>query len=433
MMRASRIALLLATAIFTMAAAPAFAAPVALENVDVTFIEEQGSTLLMVAGQLPETAKLPAQIELGLPAGSKLQWAGELVSSDGSGDFEVKYKKRTTEGTDLYTMTLTKSRMGQVEAIIPPITQTDGTDYVTDAVWTPFANVPEARISVRVPARATITQVGQAETGRLFPADQNYSYFSKTVTDIKKGTPVTLQFAYALSAAPAGATGDGGSSWVFVILILGIAIVGFAFAATAIRKKTAAAEEDAEDDEVGDEGDSDPESDEDGDAVDDDSTPPEATRESDLDTASADADDAEADASDSEDDSTASTQRSGKPIMVLLAVVAVAVVFGVVAGNRSTTAQNVGGALTRAYGTGDACTQASIAYKAAQGVDVQKQGDAILSALEAVPGIGSATILPDTGVIEIGYCSSSATEADLRAVLNSTGLVAVEAAATPAQ
>lgn len=414
MRRAARFTLLLVTALLALTATTVLAAPVAFENVDVTYIEEQGSTVLLVAGQLPESAKLPAEIQIALPAGAQLQWAGELMGSDGSGDFEIPYKKTTANGTDVYTMTLTKSRIGQIEALVPAVTTSDGTNFTTDVSWVPFADAPSARISVRVPANASITAVAEGETARLYPADQAYSYFSKTVEDVKAGSPLTLGFSYKLGAAPASSGGSGGdSNGLLIALILAVAVGIFVLAGTAIRKKAAGVVDESDDDDE------------------------EAAESFTAEPAAAPAAEAHADIAedlDEDDDPLveAEPRRLRPQVIVLVGVVAVAVFVGVLAGNRSTTAQNVGGALTRTYGTAEACTKATLAYTPASGVDVTEQGGAILTALEAVPGIGSATIMPQDGVIEIGYCDSSATENDLRAVLNATGLVTVEAAAAPA-
>lgn len=412
MRTAVRLGLMLGTLLLAASmASAAIAAPAEWASMDITLIEEQGQTVLLVAGQLPETTELPAEVQIPVPAGAKVQWVGELMGGDGSGDFEVKYDKSTENGSDIYTLTLTKSRVAQVEGAIPPVTGFDGTTYVTSLSWTPIADVPAGRISVRLPSSAAIANVGQGEQGRLLAADSTYSYFSKTVEEVKAGEPLTLQFAYTLSAPSSTAGGTGGSNGLIVALIIALAIAVFALAFVAIRRKAAAADDDW--------------------ATDDDET--EQDQASDAANAVAHADEPVDGPADGEDDDARASV--AKPALnprtlVLIGVIAVAVLIGALAGNRSTTAQDLGGVITRSYGTGDACTTASIAIAPAKGVDLAKQGNTLLAGLEQIPGLGSASIFLEEGRVEIGYCDSSATEGDLRAALSATGLVEVAAAPT---
>ena len=59
--------------LLALSASVALAAPSAWQNVDVTRHFEQDGSILLVSGDLPETAKLPAEAELAVPAGSQLQ------------------------------------------------------------------------------------------------------------------------------------------------------------------------------------------------------------------------------------------------------------------------------------------------------------------------------------------------------------------------
>ncbi len=383
---------------------PAHAKPIAPETMDVTLIEEGGKSLLLVAGELPEGTKLPAQVELPLPAGAHIQWAGELLGNGTANDIESTYTTRAADGSDVYVLTLTKSRVGQVEGEIAPVTGFDGTTYMTSLSWTPIAESKSARISVRIPTNSQITRTSPGEGGRLFTADSRHSYFSRTVEDVKAGEPLTLQFAYTPVIPGSSATSGSGSSGVIVALLVALAIAGFALAFVAIRKKLSPVRASAWDGED--------------EAHDDDaSVAAHAATEGDTVEEVAHED--------------PSPPRSRASLVVLVGAIAVALVIGIYASSRSTTAQDLGGEITRTYGTSDACVTASLALKPADGVDLAKQGNAVLAGLEQIPGLGTATLFPGEGRIEIGYCGSSADEAMLVNALQATGLVQVTRTSPP--
>ena len=107
-----------AAAVFALAVSPVttgFAAPATWERVDVTQHSEQGGGVLLVSGELPATASLPADAQLSVPAGSGLQWIGEILGGASADDPELKFTKTTVNGNDLYRFTLTKSRTAQIE------------------------------------------------------------------------------------------------------------------------------------------------------------------------------------------------------------------------------------------------------------------------------------------------------------------------------
>ncbi len=102
---------------------------------------------------LPEKAALPAEGELSVPAGAKLQWIGEVLGGPANADPELKYTKVTKDGVDVYRFTLTKARTAQVE-VLSPAAPFDGTNYTPAIKWTSAQAVPAVRLNIRVPESA---------------------------------------------------------------------------------------------------------------------------------------------------------------------------------------------------------------------------------------------------------------------------------------
>ena len=126
-----------AAAVFALAVSPVttgFAAPTTWERVDVTQHSEQGGGVLLVSGELPATASLPADAQLSVPAGSGLQWIGEILGGASADDPELKFTKTTVKGNDLYRFTLTKSRTAQIEVPLTESMAFDGTTYTSFVV-----------------------------------------------------------------------------------------------------------------------------------------------------------------------------------------------------------------------------------------------------------------------------------------------------------
>jgi len=234
-----RFKLLLATMLLAVASPlAAVAAPVPPAAVDISVHDEQSGTILLVAGQLPPDTKLPAQMELAVPRGAQLQWAGELLGGDASADPEAEYTKRTEGDSDIYTLTLKQAPQAQIEVIAPGLVTRTATGGQGELKWTPIADVDAARISFRIPVSAKITT--PAEGAELFPQQGGYSFYSRELTDVKKGEPVLFAFAYEVGAPAAGGGAQGTNNQVVPILLLAAVIAFGAVVVVAIRRKMAA-------------------------------------------------------------------------------------------------------------------------------------------------------------------------------------------------
>lgn len=233
-----RLLLPVVTGVFTFVlTTSAMAAPAEWQRVDVTLHAEQSGGMLLVSGELPDKASLPAEAELSIPAGSEVNWIGQILGGDPSADPELQYKMSTEDGVDVYRFTLTESRIAQLEVPITTEIGFDGTNYNAALAWTSSQDVPEVNMSVKIPAGSQI--VRQAADASVAPAEDGYSYYAKTVSNVEAGQQLDLSFAYS-AAAPAGAASvpNAPSATVgpLVIAFLIVAAIAVVFVVVSRRK-----------------------------------------------------------------------------------------------------------------------------------------------------------------------------------------------------
>lgn len=392
MSRFSRFATVLTVALVVFAVAvPAFGAPASWQVVDVISHQEQSNSVLLVSGTLPESTTLPAEVSLSVPQGAQLQWAGEVFGGDPSKDIEATPAKTTQDGADVYTFTLTKARVGQVE-IITPAVAFDGQAYTPSLTWVATQAVPEVRMSARIPAGSTIAR--PAEGAALEPGPEGYSYYTARFTDVKPGDTPSLAFAYSAApaaAAPAAAGGGAADNTALLIVVLVVVVAaGAALAVSVSRKMASRSGAGDDDDEVVD------------------------TR------GDRSAPSVQPSAEESTDEPAPRRVRPAV-LMVTGLVLVVAVAFVMV--GQSSKPQLVNGTLTRAFGGVGACTSTTLALTPAQGVDLARDGDKLIDSLAGIESIGLVTLHVDRSEMTVEFCDSSTNDGAIRNALASTGLV----------
>ena len=395
MSRIFRLALVAGTLALALGiAAPALAAPVSWESVDVIAKTEGSGSLLLVSGALPQDAKLPAEVSLAVPAGAQMIWAGEILGGPAENDPAVEPTKVTKGDSDIYSFTLTKARRGQVEVSVPAVAALDGSAYAAALKWTSSEPVPTVRLSVQVPQGAPLVRA--AENSELESVADGSSYYTRTFEGVEAGAPLALEFAYGAPAVAPAASGGGQPSSTAVPIVLGLAALAavaallFAVSRKLSAKSAARADED-----------------------DADTTPEEPVSEPVAETGEGAA-----------EDSGTSKPRKLSPVTVMIIAVGVFAAAAVFTINMASGPQVADGKLTKSFGgEASACTSTTIAITPAQGVDLAKDGERILDAFSGMQGVGAVTLYTNDPRVEVQFCESSTNEDALKGALTSTGLV----------
>lgn len=375
------------------------------ETVEVTLHSEDGSSVLLISGKLPDATKLPVTVQLAAPAGAKLQWAGEILNGPASEDPTVKYEIATVGDSDVYTFTLTQSRTGQIEVTSPGVLRFDGTGYIAAVKWAPSSPVKQVNLNVLIPPNG---QVSTADEGlQTVPAGSGYSYLRKVAKDPKLGEPITINVNYTLSAVAPGAGAPQTNSSFPVVLLALLFGFGGLIAVLAIRNKTRAraAASPVDDDEdvllsVDDE------------LVEDAPTvrhapapaPPHAP------------------------------VQPGKPRntklvpLVVMAVIVFAGAFAVSIGNRSVATGDI---VSMQFATVDECASSEFLLQPKGNASLRDDAQKVLTALRAVAGIGSATVDLKASTVTVSYCGSVANSDQILAALQATGYTVTPAGFAP--
>lgn len=385
-------------------AAVAVAAPAQWQGVDIVSHPEASGGIVTVIGTLPETATLPAQAQLSVPAGSQIQWIGEILGGDPANDVELTATKTTVGAADVYSFTLTKARTAQVE-IITPGPAFDGTAYTSSVNWVATQDIPEVRLALRLPAGAVIAS--PTPDASTMPGEAGFEYYVRTLNDVKTGDNLALTAVYTVPAAPAAAaTGSNSGQLVTIIIVVLLVVAGVALV-FALQRKVGGGS--ANDDEF--------EADDDDDV---DYAP--AAAASKRPAAAGSAPDDSLDAEEPAD--AASRTGVARRNMVTAVIVGLILIIAVVLGLQAGKPQVVGDSIIETYSAQEPCATISIALATAGDDDPAATGKQMFDAIRPLAGLTTATYNFKTGSLEVGFCESETSEEAIRAALAPTGVLA---------
>lgn len=405
------------------------------ESISLNLSADADTPLLMISGKLPDSTALPATVALSVPAGAEVQWVGEVLGGDPAADPTATPTKTTSGGYDIYTFTVTKARIAQIEAIVPPVVTTSNGVYDVNFSQAAFADTPEYSVAIQIPQAAQLSETPTG-TASIAPGPTGFRYYQQSFANVKTGDPIGVAFSYTLAAgattgtaAPAAA---GGSDMLVPILLVGIALlVGAALVVGVRRKMNPIVEEPAArsaasrtrkpattivaDDDAGF------------------STQDEAAKQP-VRKAKARVETVTVTEVEDEDEDVPAAPRSKIALYGTLGIVAALVVAGIFAVSSGGAAKSTGDTITKVLAGGEACTQAMIPLAIPEGTDSSTAAEALFAALGSVPSVTQATVTLSTSTMQVGYCDSETNEDAIRAALAPTGYVAAGAAApsTPA-
>jgi hypothetical protein len=186
--------------------------------IDIGAEYDQPTTFILVGGELATDTPLPRAVRIAVPASSTPTWVGQVFSSNSASDTQLPYKVTRSGTMDIYSMTLTASNLGQVEALVPGLITPSGSDYVVAMNWVAPEPVPTCRIAVSLPANAQIVKAG---TGAQLDINvDGTKHYYRLVSDVKAGDTISLAFTYTL------ATSSGGRSSSSIPVVWWIVAIG---------------------------------------------------------------------------------------------------------------------------------------------------------------------------------------------------------------
>lgn len=135
--------------------AQAFGAPVKLDDT-MLYVQfwpegEAQTNVVIVGVELDQAVKLPATVQLPLPKGATVFWAGEISGSDAAADIERNFKLVDGPDGKLVEFTAETTRAIQYDATVGAV-EMDGNDILTSLDWNQAVKSKAVSFAVRVPS-----------------------------------------------------------------------------------------------------------------------------------------------------------------------------------------------------------------------------------------------------------------------------------------
>lgn len=171
---------------------------------------------------VPDSVKLPAELEFNFPISAQLQWSGEIMGGDTSKDIQVMPTKISgDEQVNRYKVTLTNSHIFQVEGSDEPFTANKDGVVVTTIGYKPATDADALVLGVEVPPTATVQQqeglsdLGTGNTGQVYG-------YSLPNAKADKAQAVEVGYKSKGASSQAGATK---SNTLLITLVVALVLV----------------------------------------------------------------------------------------------------------------------------------------------------------------------------------------------------------------
>ncbi|MBF4509790.1 MAG: hypothetical protein ISP10_04845 [Aeromicrobium sp.] len=228
-----RLLRILACALAVVALVPAMAHASNVREYQLQYspVVDGTQSLLIVTAIVDPAASLPTSVTVPVPAGATLMWSGEVLGGAAEADPFREASVESVGGMDLYTFTVSESRLAQVEVYLGPAT-ISGSRVEGGMVWiNPGDEVPVSASVVAEPGaadlKATPAVSGEVQTNSL----------GETLHPLG-GTRLPAGGSYAIEVSwRRGGAGDGDGA-VLPILLGALAIAVVALIVVLARERT---------------------------------------------------------------------------------------------------------------------------------------------------------------------------------------------------
>ncbi|MGB4592424.1 MAG: hypothetical protein WBI63_01440 [Coriobacteriia bacterium] len=184
---------------------------------------------------LSQETTLPATVQVPLPAGATILWAGEILGGDPSADLAREVTVTTTPEGQVVTFTLQEKRVAQVEASLAAA-QVSGTKVTAPLSWINTTEDGTYTFSVALEAGAGDVKITPAPGGDPLSNEAGETLYTLTPVRLTKGQPFEINVVYKRGAGSAGSTG-GGANIPLLVAIGALAVAVIALVAVLARQR----------------------------------------------------------------------------------------------------------------------------------------------------------------------------------------------------
>ena len=194
-----------------------------MEVVHVINTQDQNNDYMWIVGMLPDSAPLPAKVQLAVPKGAHVTWMGELDFQTGGEQAIAPVAPVTKGDQDIYTVTMTKFHTIRAEFPMEnpykASTTATGTAVMTAALsYKPPSDLMFLYLGAEVPAGLPVMTPGFEDAGAMPSGSHMYI---TTFSQVKAGQAYTATLTYAKS----GKTKDPTSPLVIIAIIALVVVV----------------------------------------------------------------------------------------------------------------------------------------------------------------------------------------------------------------
>jgi len=237
-------AVLVLAALVVAVPAQAFAAPLKLDDT-VLYVQfwpegEAQTNVVIVGVELDPEVKLPATVQLPLPKGATVFWAGEISGTDAAADVERDFKLVDGPEGKLVEFTAETTRAIQYDATVGGV-EMDGNDVVTSLEWVQAVKSKAVSFAVRVPSGVENVRITPDAPGEPQSNAAGEKLYTLADMVLEPGDTTKLEIVYNRM----GLESDSGSSPGVLPILFGLlaAAVVALLAAIAVQKRKASSQE----------------------------------------------------------------------------------------------------------------------------------------------------------------------------------------------
>jgi copper chaperone CopZ len=222
---------MLLTGLMLMGAVSAYAdSVISLTELRVQLFMFNNQPLLIVSGTIPESTPLPATVNLAVPEGALVEWAGEIAGGEVANDPKADYELlETKDGWDIYSLTAKKYHVVQIEAqLSKPFQTMTGNDGSVNFTYVPATDADELKIGIETPAN--ITDFEQKPGYEVFGSGGDGGMvYGPQLANTKAGEQYSAAFGFTTMADSGGGpstSGDSTTAIIVVLVILAVVVIG---------------------------------------------------------------------------------------------------------------------------------------------------------------------------------------------------------------
>jgi len=213
----------------------ALAGPVREYQLQYAPTGDAAGALMIVSALLDPQTPLPATVDVPVPAGATLLWAGEVLGGDPAADPTRATTVVRTGDMDVYTLTLEQTYTAQLEIQLP-VPEVSGDEVSASVTWTNTGDEVLVTASVVAESGATSVDIKPEVAGETQTNAVGETLYPLTGLRVASGESYVIEASWKRG----GATPEGDDTLLLPALLGGLVLAILALAAVIVRERTKA-------------------------------------------------------------------------------------------------------------------------------------------------------------------------------------------------